>query len=107
VIKASSNRPVQLSLALLGYAETERAEGHDNAATADRVRENLRERRIRYVEANLAVADYLAGRINAQDGVDRIKEVAPALVTRTHGQARTPDDYYLGTHPDAHPPFMP
>jgi len=49
----------------------------------------------------------LTSRISAQDGVDRIKEVAPALVTLTHGPARTPDDYCLGTHPDAHPPFMP
>ncbi len=107
VIEASANRPVQQSLALLGYAEIQRAEGRDNAATADRVRQNLRGRRIRYVEAHLTVADYLADRISAQDGVDRIKQVAPALVTRSHGPARTPDDYCFGHHPEVHPLFMP
>lgn len=107
VIDISEDEPVHLCVALLGLAETARQRGDDNTEHCRRVRSILTRHPMGYIEAHLAITEYLTGRLDTGDALRRIQSSMPDLATRTGSAASTPDDYCLGTRTGVHELFLP
>lgn len=107
VVDVSGDEPVHLCLALLGLAETARQRGDDNTEYRERVRSVLTRHPMGYIEAHLAITEYLAGRLSTSDALARIRSSMPGLSTRTGLAASTPHDYCLGTRAGVHELFLP
>ena len=107
VIRHSPDEPIHRGVALLGLAEARRAAGKDNTVVLNEVRRLVGDHPIAYLAAHLCVAEYMAGQLDAETALSRIKAVAPQLPTRTRAKPRTPLDFCLGAHVDQHELFFP
>jgi len=107
VLVVSSDEPIHLSLALLGIAELDRAEGGNSIPPRERVRLLLGDHPMAYIAAHLAIADYLADSVSDVEALDRIAVVAPELPTKTGRRAVSPLDFCLGMEPASRGLFLP
>jgi tetratricopeptide (TPR) repeat protein len=107
LIDGSSDRPIHLVLGLLGRAELDRSDGHDNAGDVAAARDVAARHGLRFALVHAVISDYLAGRLESNAALDKLGALNVPLNTRTNGAATSPGDYCLGHHPDAHELFLP
>jgi hypothetical protein len=107
IVGASRNHPVHMGLALLRQAELQRTLCDDPATTFLEARSLLARHPMAYIEAHLAIAEYLAGRVSDTAAMETVQRVAPRLATSTGQPPNTSTDYCLGKHPEFHELFLP